>query len=403
MTATESDHAGTPGYSPASDLPTGRRSRVVAAVVLLAVVLVVIAAFFVGLTLRQRQRAVLATETRELAIPIVTVVSPMPGKAATGLLLPAEVKPWTEASIYARASGYLKRWHADLGACVKTGQLLAEIETPELDQELDIARHEQAQVEAALALAKATNERFAEAVTRRAVSVQEHDEKQSDVAVKTATLKAACANVRRLENLTSFGRVIAPFDGVITARDIDVGDLIVPGRRLFRLAQTEKLRIYVRVPQTHALDIAPGRSAELLVPEMPGRAFAIKVARFAGAIEADSRTLLVELEVDNARGEILAGSFAQVRFADINASALLVLPGNTLLFRAEGPQVGIVRPDGRVELRSVKLGRDWGQTVEVLAGVSPADRVILNPSDSLTDGATVRIDTSVNSGQAGKK
>jgi len=210
--------------------------------------------------------------------------------------------------------------------------------------------------------------------------------------LKSATVKAGHANVRRLEQLQSFARVTAPFAGVITLRKTDVGDLITAGgaKELFRLAQTEKLRVSVHVPQTRALATAPGQLAELLVPELPGRVFTGQVARTAGAISTDSRTLLTELEVDNSRGEILAGSFAQVRFTDAKGAAPLTLPGNVLLFRAEGPQVGVVQSDGKVELRSVKLGRDFGQTVEILAGVSPTNQVILNPSDSLANGDLVR-------------
>jgi RND family efflux transporter MFP subunit len=404
MTASESDRPGTAGYTPASVPPTGEPSRVAWAVVLLVIALIVIAAYLGGLRPRQRQRAALADENRELAIPTVTIVSPAPGKAAAGLLLPAEVKPWAEASIHARASGYLKRWYADLGERVTTGQLLAEIEAPELDQELETARHELAKAEAALALAEATAQRSAALVGGEVISVQENDEKQADLALKAATLNAARANLRRLEDLRSFTRVTAPFDGVITARETDVGDLIAAGgaKELFRLAQTERLRVYVRVPQTHAQAVAPGQAAELLISEKPGKVFAAKVARTAGAIDADSRTLLVELEVDNARGEILAGSFAQVRFAETKGAAPLTLPGNTLLFRAEGPQVGVVRPDGRVELRVVKLGRDFGQTVEILAGVDLTDRVILTPPDSLADGATVRVGAPISSGASGR-
>ena len=404
MTANESDRAALPGVSPGKPQEPPGPSRLALAMVLLAAVAIAGAAFLAGREPRQRQQAALADETRELAIPTVTIVSPAPGMAAAGLLLPAEVKPWVEAPIYARANGYLKRWLVDLGAQVEAGQLLAEIETPELDQELDRSRHELAQAEAARALAKLTADRYSNLVKTSAISEQENDEKQADVALKTATVDAARANVRRLEELQSFSRVSAPFAGVITARETDVGDLIAAGgaRELFRLAQTDKLRVYVRVPQTRASGIAPGLSAELLVPELPTQIFPAQVARTAGAISNDSRTLLVELEVDNEGGEILAGSFAQVRFAALQGAAPLTLPGNTLLFRAEGPQVGVARPDGSVELRSVKMGRDFGQTVEILAGVNPDDRVILNPSDSLVDGAVVRVAAPAKTGEAGE-
>ena len=370
--------------------PPAKLSRAV-----LVVGVLIVVAVGVGLWPRLSQRTALMVETRDLALPTVTVVSAAPGKPVSGLLLPSEVKPWIEAPIYARASGYLKRWLVDLGARVEAGQWLAVIETPELDQELERARYQLAESEAALALATTTSERYTKLLKTASVSEQETVEKQADFALKTATVQAARANVRRLEELQLFSRVTAPFTGIITVRAADVGDLIAAGggRELFRLAQTDKLRIYVRVPQTQARTITPGQSAELIIPEWPGRVFTGKVARTAGAISPDSRTLLTELEVDNSRREILAGSFGQVRFADTKGASPLMLPGNTLLFRAEGPQVGVVQPDGTVELRSVKIGRDFGATIEILDGVGANDRVILNPSDSLASGAVVRIAT----------
>lgn len=354
---------------------------------------VIVIAYLAGWMPRARDRANLAGQTRELAIATVAVVAPAPGKAGPGLLLPAEIKPWIEAPIHTRASGYLKRWLVDLGARVEAGQLLAEIETPELDQELDRIRHELTQAEAAQTLAKLTADRSAHLAAAGTISAQENDQKQSDVTLKTAAVEAARASVRRLEGLQAFARVTAPFAGVITARQTDVGNLIAAGsnRELFRLAQTDRLRAYVHVPQTRALAVAPGQSAELLIPELPNRAFPARVAGTAGAISADSRTLLVQLEVDNARGEILAGSFGQVRLTGLADKVPLALPSNTLLFRPEGPQVGVVRVDGKVELRRVKLGRDFGPTIEILDGVTAADRVILNPPDSLTSGVAVRV------------
>jgi RND family efflux transporter MFP subunit len=298
-----------------------------------------------------------------------------------------------EAPIYARASGYLKRWLVDLGAKVEAGQLLAEIETPELDQELARARAQLVQADAALSLAKTTADRWAELAKTESVSQQEAAEKQADLALKAATVEAARAEVHRLENLQSFARVTAPFAGTITLRQTDVGQLITAGsgRELFRLAQTSPLRVYVRIPQTAARSMTPGQKAELTVPELPGRVFEAKVVRVSGAMDATSRTLLTELEVDNSRGEILAGGYAQVRFPDLKTEGLLTLPSNTLLFRAEGPQVGVVLPDGKVALHNVTLGRDFGARVEIVAGIAAADRVILNPADSLVSGTTVRI------------
>jgi membrane fusion protein (multidrug efflux system) len=357
--------------------------------------LLIIVCTFAGILPRWRQSAALRAETRELAVPTVSIVHPTPGVASPSLTLPAEVRPFVEAPIYARANGYLKRWLVDLGAQVEAGQLLAEIDTPELNQELARARAELNQAQAALALAKTTAARWAELLKTASVSEQDAAEKDADLALKQATVEAADANVHRLEELQSFARVTAPFKGVITARNTDVGQLIVAGsnQQLFRLAQVITLRVYVHVPQALARDIAPGQSAELTIPELPGRVFQAKVVRASGAMNADSRTLLTELEVENPQREILAGSFAQVRFHDAKLAAPLTLPANALLFRAEGPQVGVVQPDGKVSLRNVSLGRDFGQTVEILEGVTASDQVILNPADSLVSGTTVRLST----------
>ena len=383
-----------PNTTTAPPPPTGNgaaapklwRAAVVTAVVILALLMI-------GLVPRWRDRAVLAHEASELALPTVAVVSPAPAKAPPELLLPAEVQPWIDTPVYARATGYVKRWLVDLGAHVKAGQLLAEIETPELDQELERTRHELAEAEAVLGLAKITAERYTDLVKTASVNEQETAEKQADFTLKRAVAEAARANLRRLEELRGFARVTAPFDGTVTARDVDVGDLITAGsaKQMFRLAQTDRLRVYVRVPQTGAIAVAPGQHAELLVPERPNHVFPATVARTAGAISPDSRTLLVELDVDNSRGEILAGSFAQVRLVKAKGTPPLTLPGNALLFRAEGPQVGVVGPDDTVELRSVKLGRDFGTAVEILSGIGAGDRVVLNPFDGLTSGTRVRV------------
>ncbi len=360
-----------------------------------AVVLMILVglAFVAGLLPRQRQRVALAIETKELAVPTVTVVSPTPAKAPATLALPAEIRPLTEAPIHARASGYLKRWLVDLGAKVEAGQLLAEIDTPELNQELAQSRAQLAQSQAALDLAKTTAARWAELLKTASVSEQEAAEKRADLALKSATVEAARANVRRLEELQSFDRVVAPFAGVITARRVDIGDLIKAdnGTELFRLAETHKLRVFVRVPQGAAPRMLPGVTAELHIPELPGRDFTALVVRTAGMLSSDSRTLLTELEVDNSRGEILSGSYAQVSFPDDKPAASLTLPANTLLFHAEGTLVGVVRADNTVELRKVKLGRDFGPVIEISSGIEPNDRVIVNPFDSLVAGTTVRV------------
>jgi membrane fusion protein (multidrug efflux system) len=346
-----------------------------------------------GLVPRSLHRSALRAETRELAIRTVGVVSPVAGKAAAGLILPAEANALVEAPIYARTTGYVKRYLVDIGTQVKEGDLLAQIEAPEQKQELAQARAILTQTQAALELARTTAARWADLLKTSSVSEQEAAEKKADLDLKSATVEAAQANVRRLEELQSFGRVTAPFAGTITARSTDVGQLVTAsnGKELFRLAQTGTLRVFVRVPQTVAQGVVPGQMAELTIPELPGRVFPAKVVRTSGAISADSRTLLTELEVDNSRGEILAGTFVQVRLAEAKVAPALTLPANTLLFRAEGPQVGLVGADGNVALRLVTLGRDFGPTLEILEGVGPTDRVILNPPDSLVGGTTVRV------------
>ena len=377
--------AAPPDKTTTSPVKLSRVGTVIAALIVIG--------FLAGFIPRWHQRTALRAETLTLATPSVSVVSPTSGEAATGLVLPAEVRPWLEAPIYSRANGYLKRWLVDIGTHVEAGQLLAEIDTPELDQQLEQARAQLAESEAALALAKTTAERWADLLKTASVSEQENAEKQADYKLKSATVEANRANVHRLEELQSFERVTAPFAGTITARNTDVGDLITAGggAELFHLAQTRTLRVYVRVPQAAALGIVPGQSAELMIPEIQDKKFRATVTNTSGAMATDSRTLLTELQVDNPHDEILPGSYAQVRFINPNVNAVLTLPSNTLLFRAEGLQVGVVGPDDRVDLHEVDIGRDFGQTVEVLAGVRPSDRVIVNPSDSLASGTTVRV------------
>ncbi len=359
----------------------------------LIVLVILVIALIIGFLPRIKARRELANETRELAVPNVEIVLPVPGKTVGGIALPAEIRAYVEAPIYARAGGYLKRWLVDIGARVEAGQLLAEIETPELDQQLAQAQAEFAQANASLALSKTTAERWAELLKTASVSDQETAEKQADYALKKANVDAAQANVRRLEQMKSFASVTAPFAGTITARQTDVGQLITAGggRELFHLAQTDPLRIYVRVPQSLSRSVKPGQKADLVINELPGKKFGAKVVSTADAIEPDSRTLLVQLEVNNAAGEILAGSFAQVSFAESAAAPILTLPGNALLYRSEGMQVGIVGDDNKVILHPVKLGRDYGQTIEVLDGVSASDRVIVNPADSLSAGTVVNV------------
>ena len=361
---------------------------------LLRIALIVVAvAFVIGLLPRLKQRAAVKSETRELAVPTVDVTVPAPAKAAAPLQFSGEVKALSEAAIYARASGYVRRWLVDIGAHVEQGQLLAELDTPELDRDLAQGRAEFAQAEAALALAETTAKRWAEMRAAKTVSPQEADEKIADLALKKATVDAAAAKVQRLEETLHFNKLTAPFAGTVTMRTLDVGQLVTTaaGRELFRIAQADKLRVFVRIPQNYARAVTVGQTAELVFTELPGRVFDAKVVRTAGTLDAASRTLLTELEVDNAKGELLAGSYVQVRFKEAKLDAVLSIPANALLFRNEGTMVGVLGADHRVALRKVTMGRDFGMTVEIIDGVTASDRVILNPSDSLVDGSLVRV------------
>lgn len=365
-------------------------------------VVLIAAGLAAGLLPRLHHRQELKHDTAELAVPTVEVTSPKPGQKLSGMLLPAEARPYIEAPIYARANGYITKWSADIGAQVKAGQTLAEIDTPDLDEELVGAKAGLVQAQAALALSQTTADRWAELLKTSSVSEQENAEKAADLKLKQANVDAAKATVKRYQDLKDFCHVVAPFDGTVTARDIDVGDLISPGRELFRLSDTRTLRVYVRVPQPATAGLTVGAVADIILPERPNHRFPAKVVRTAGAIDASSRTLLVELDVTNTQNEIIAGAYAQVSFHDMGQDPALILPSNTLLFRAEGPQVGVVRPDGRVELHDVLLGRDLGSNIEIISGVSPNDKVIINPSDSLVSGTHVRIDEAAVQNMAAK-
>ena len=363
------------------------RLILIAQIVLVLVVIGLIAGFVPRFIAHHQLKA----ENHADAVITVDVVSPTAFKSDLGTPLPAEVQAFTQASIHAQASGYLKNWLVDIGDHVTNGQALAEIETPDLDQQLEQARAQLDQALANLGLAKISADRWAELLKTASVSEQEAAEKNADYALKQADVAAARANVRRLEELTNFAHIVAPFAGTITMRNTDIGQLIsaTSGAELFRLAQTDPLRVYVRVPQSLIYAITPGQTAQLTFQELAGRNFTATVTRTAGAVDPASRTLQVELQVPNPKGEILAGSYAQVRFNETANASGQTLSDNTLIFRAQGMQVAIVNSNNLVQLRSIKLGRDFGNTVEVLSGLAASDRVILNPPDSIADGMAV--------------
>ena len=375
--------------APSSSAPPPIRLRRVAEIV----VVLIIIGLIIGFVPRWLAHRKLLAETKTDSILTVNVISPTPSEPDLGTPLPADVQAFVQASIHARASGYLKNWFVDIGDQVTNGQVLAQIETPELDEQLAQAKAELDQAKAALNLAKITSDRWTDLLKTASVSEQETAEKQSDYVLKQADVEAAQANVQRLEDLKSFDRVTAPFDGTVTARNTDIGQLISAdsGPELFGLAQTDPLRVYVRVPQQYVHAIAPGQKAELTFLELPGRTSEAKVTRTAGAVDPASRTLLVELQVPNPHGEILAGSYAQVRFNESAAPNILTISDNAVIFRAQGTQVAVVGTDNKVQLRSITLGRDFGNTIQALEGLKADDLVIDNPPDSIADGLTVQV------------
>jgi RND family efflux transporter MFP subunit len=361
--------------------------------ILQIVIVLVLIGLVIGFAPRWFSRQKLLADTRAEAAPVVEAILPSAAKEDLGTPLPAEVEPFVQATIHARASGYLKSWFADIGDHVTNNQMLAEIDTPELDEQLAQARAELDQAMATRDLAKITGDRWTELLKTASVSEQETAEKKSDFVLKQANVEAGRANVQRLEAMKKFDRVTAPFDGVITERNTDIGQLIASGSgpELFRLAQTDPLRVYVRVPQSLIHTISAGQKAALTFQDLPGRVFEATVTRTAGAVDSSSRTLQVELQVPNPRGEILSGSYAQVSFNESAAADVLVLPDKAFIFRAQGMQAAILGDDGKAHLRSITLGRDFGSTVQVVAGLKATDRVILNPPDGIADGMAVRV------------
>jgi len=341
-----------------------------------------------------RQRQTTAADTKELAIPTVAVVSPIATTPHSGLNLPAEVKPWQEASIFARVNGYLKDWLVDIGAHVQKDQLLAEIDTPDLDQQLAQARSQAVLAKRNLEQAKSTNTKWQELYKEGVVSQLDAENTATSQGTNKANTEAFAANLRFLEQEVAFKRVTAPFAGIITARNVNVGDLITANNtslEMFHIQQTDPLRVYFRVPQEDAASIAAGQTFNVQVGAESAETYPGKVISTSGAVSPDSRTMLVELQVENAKNEILPGSYATVRVPEVALGKLVTLPDNTLIFRSKSVKVGVVDAKGVVQLRDVKVGRDFGVQSEILSGVTESDKVIVNPSDSLTTGTTVRL------------
>lgn len=407
-------------------MPQGKAAQGIVRVALLAALAVAGAALLVswGIQARIKTAAVVKQETLDLAVPTVSTVRPKRGSMKDEVVLPGNIQAFTDSPIYARASGYLKRWYVDIGARVKAGQLLAEIEAPELDQQvheadaaLQQARATQEQARANYEqgksneeLARVTAQRWSNLLTKGVVSRQENDQYQSQYQAQLANVRAlekaiaaaqgsvssSEANLARLRELQSYEQVKAPFDGVITARNTDVGALINagnggPAQELFHMAATGTLRVYIRLPQVYSRSAAPGVAAELTLAEFPGRRFPGKLVRTAESIDLATRTLLTEVDVDNSSGVLLPGAYAEVHLKLPPAAPSLIVPVNALVFRSEGLQVGVVSKDGRVELTPIILGKDYGTEVEVVSGLNEDDWVIVNPPDSLTSGAMVHV------------
>jgi len=365
-------------------------------VILAAVAVIFVIVIAVGFISRQKAEADLKQATAAAAIATVNVVYPQAGAPTDEIVLPGNTQAFTDAPIFARTNGYVKSWNADIGTRVKKGQLLAVIETPEVDQQLQQAQADLKTAQANLRQAEITADRWEALWKTDSVSKQETDVAVSAFHAMKATVDSNMSNVRRLEELQGFEKIYAPFDGVITARNTDIGALInsgastTPTQELFHLAAINTLRVFVNVPQLYSQAVRPGATASLTLDEFPGKSFSGTIARNSNSIDPASRTLLVEVDVDNRNGTLLPGAYVRVHLKLPQSVNSVTIPANTLLFRSEGLRVGVVR-NGRAELVPLTIGRDYGSSVEVLSGLQPTDPVIVNPSDSLISGTTVQV------------
>jgi RND family efflux transporter MFP subunit len=345
---------------------------------------------------RQEENQQLEAATKSLEVQTVNVIHPQRGKSSSDLSLPGMIQAFSQSPIYARVDGYVRTWYVDIGTHVTKGQLLAEIDAPEVDQQLNQARAMLNQAETGLAFAKITAARYQDLIKTNSVAQQEVDQNNQNLAAQTASVQAASAAVSRLEQMQGFEKIVAPFDGVITLRKTDFGDLVNAGnagvgRELFRISQDNMVRVFVNVPEEFSTQVRPGTKASMDLTELPNRHFAAAVTRTTDAIDANSRTLTVELDIPNPSGELLPGAYANVHFQLPLNVAPLVLPSSAILFQADGPQIGVVNSQNQVELRRVTLGPDFGDTIQILTGVRSAEAVIANPPDSLTNGMRVAV------------
>jgi RND family efflux transporter MFP subunit len=349
---------------------------------------------FWGIGTRAKALSEVTKETRDAAVRTVAVIEPERGAPRQEITLPGTLEAFTDAPIYARTNGYLRKRYVDIGATVHAGQVLADIDTPEVDQQLEQARADLATAEANARLAQSTAERYRDLIKTDSVSKQDLDNANGSLEAKTTAVNSAKANVKRLEQLHGFGTITAPFDGVITVRNVDVGALIDSGsnaKELFHEAAVHRLRLFVNVPEIYSRAAVAGMTADLTLAEFPGRTFAGTLARTAQAIDVASRTLLTEIDVENAKRELLPGSYAEVHLKVSTDAATFKLPVNAVMFRTEGVQVALVDANGHVVLHPITLGRDYGNAVEVVAGLAGGERIIVNPPDSIESGEMVRV------------
>ncbi len=382
---------------PAHALPAPRRGLSAGVWVVLAVgIIALLAAIVFGLLRRDEQEHQLDASTKESAMLTVNVTRPSASTSTSQLSLPGNTQAFEDTPIYARTNGYLQAFYVDIGQHVTKGQLMAIIETPEVDEQLQVAQADLKSSQADLALANTTSERYQNLLKQDSVSKQETDVAVSGATAKKAAVEASQANVRRLQQLQSFEHIFAPFSGVVTARNTDTGALINAGsgsaqpKDLFRIASTNQLRVFVAVPETYAPQIHNGDTAALTLDEYPGQQFTGMVTRNSSAIDTASRTLNVEVDVNNAAGKLLPGAYSTVHFNIPQQMRMLSVPANTLLFRAEGLRVGVVR-NGHVHLQPITVGKDNGSTLEIATGLSASDEIVVDPSDSLAEGQPVHV------------
>jgi RND family efflux transporter MFP subunit len=377
--------------------PPSPGSKATRVFMLLLMVVIVAMVVIWGISSRREANAQLSQETKDLAIPTVSVIHPKAGAPVQEIVLPGDMQPFADAPIFARTNGYLKKWYADIGANVKAGQLLAEIDSPEVDQQLQSARADLATAQANLNLAEVTATRYKDLLKSDSVSQQDVDNASGNFEARRTTVESAQSNVKRLQDMQSFEKVYAPFDGVITARNTDVGQLIDSGssggtsRELFHIAAVNPLRVYINVPQFDSPEIRPGLRADLVLTEFPGRQFHGSVVRSSGAIDSTTRTLLTEVDVDNSARLLKPGGYVEVHLKLPSPVNTLTLPVNAIIFKSIGLQVATVKDGKTIALIPVTPGRDFGTDIEVVAGLKGDDWVVLNPSDSLTNGAVVRL------------